>query len=428
MSELYGSSGGYDRGDSGGSGTGDYSRFPGTRSPVGKVPHFYDGDIQEALARDTSPNRYAAYDDDDPDLENYAHGNDPEAAWRMQGRPDSPDSWAGYGQGDGPDTGQTGDPLDLWGETDPDLANYADLYGQPASPSDRAGGGDQPGPGPANYGDRGEEPDRGMNRAEYAAYSRTRESGSYPADGYDPCPDAENCARGLTPDIAWRNQGNPDSPNGWASYTSRDHDERDPDGATRDPGDMWGGTYPDAASHTGTDAEVRDRIASIDELGSDLAPTLTSASDLPDSTAEDRVLPDERQYSDAAGDCTDRSGSASTEATETDSAIERIAQLESANHRLQSENADLGKAVAELRSENTRLGKSVEALESRLERLEQNRDDNLAVKTADSRTRGGLVDDGARAKQEQGKKGPSDEAVILELLPSVARSQLWRIS
>jgi hypothetical protein len=90
--------------------------------------------------------------DVDPDTENYAAGNDPDIACRNQGRPDSPNGWGsnasadghqendGYVQGDhyAEGTGEhdepredayDGDTADLWGDTDPDAANYADLDG-----------------------------------------------------------------------------------------------------------------------------------------------------------------------------------------------------------------------------------------------------------------------------------------------------------
>lgn len=79
----------------------------------------------------------------DPDTENYASGNDPETAYRNQGRPDGPNSWASYNgkdnssidgsvqnadeqteQQDASGVSQLGD---LWGAADPDAANYADL-------------------------------------------------------------------------------------------------------------------------------------------------------------------------------------------------------------------------------------------------------------------------------------------------------------
>jgi len=41
VSEIYGGSGGYDRGDSGGSyGNDDYARHPDTRSPADLDPHY----------------------------------------------------------------------------------------------------------------------------------------------------------------------------------------------------------------------------------------------------------------------------------------------------------------------------------------------------------------------------------------------------
>lgn len=46
-------------------------------------------------------------------------------------------------------------------------------------------------------------------------------------DIHDAYPDAGNDARGNTPEIAWRNQGNPDSPNGWGSYL-REHQDATP--------------------------------------------------------------------------------------------------------------------------------------------------------------------------------------------------------
>jgi hypothetical protein len=91
--------------------------------------------------------------DIDPDTENYAAGNDPETAYRDQGRPDSPNGWSGYASEDSYETSghaegdhaETADedaepletdgatePPDLWGDTDPDAANYADLDGNAA--------------------------------------------------------------------------------------------------------------------------------------------------------------------------------------------------------------------------------------------------------------------------------------------------------
>ena len=41
-------------------------------------------------------------------------------------------------------------------------------------------------------------------------------------DAYDADPDAQNYAAGLDPDIAYRNQGRADSPNGWGSSANAD--------------------------------------------------------------------------------------------------------------------------------------------------------------------------------------------------------------
>jgi hypothetical protein len=93
--------------------------------------------------------------DIDPDLANYDGGNDPDTAYRTQGTPDSPDrldniagadpddgSEAAYGDsadeyGELPATSESGQVLDMWGDTDPDAANYADLDGIGAGSPDR---------------------------------------------------------------------------------------------------------------------------------------------------------------------------------------------------------------------------------------------------------------------------------------------------
>jgi hypothetical protein len=84
--------------------------------------------------------------DIDPDLANYDSGNDPDTAYRTQGTPDSPDRLDNVAREDPdgnqpdygdhadehselPETGDSGQLLDMWGDTDPDAANYADLDG-----------------------------------------------------------------------------------------------------------------------------------------------------------------------------------------------------------------------------------------------------------------------------------------------------------
>jgi len=94
--------------------------------------------------------------DIDPDTENYAAGLDPDVAYRNQGRADSPNGWSSqaqvdshpdnhghesYAEGTGEDDesheGDSNDETpDLWGDTDPDAANYADLDGHDTSNPD----------------------------------------------------------------------------------------------------------------------------------------------------------------------------------------------------------------------------------------------------------------------------------------------------
>jgi hypothetical protein len=82
--------------------------------------------------------------DIDPDAANYAAGNDPDTAYRNQGGTDSPNGWGSHaglddhqendGYADGADEHDQpreerydNDTPDLWGDTDPDSALYADL-------------------------------------------------------------------------------------------------------------------------------------------------------------------------------------------------------------------------------------------------------------------------------------------------------------
>jgi hypothetical protein len=76
--------------------------------------------------------------DIDPDAANYAAGNDPDTAYRNQGRADGPNGWGSQGEAgnyaDGADEHDQShedrydnDTPDLWGDTDPDAAVYAEL-------------------------------------------------------------------------------------------------------------------------------------------------------------------------------------------------------------------------------------------------------------------------------------------------------------
>jgi hypothetical protein len=105
-----------------------------------------------------------------------------------------------------------------------------------------------------------------MGRAARADYVREGEQGGIDdADADDPWdtdPDLENYANGNYPEIAWRNQGNPDSPNGFGRL-----DTTDLDGVpeTGDDGDMWGDTYPDdAADYADTGTATGTLMAGLD--------------------------------------------------------------------------------------------------------------------------------------------------------------------
>jgi hypothetical protein len=98
---------------------------------------------------ETSTAATADADDIDPDAANYAAGNDPDTAYRNQGRADSPNGWGSQTEADGYPENNEHDPgdyadgadehdqphedrydndkPDLWGDTDPDAAIYAEL-------------------------------------------------------------------------------------------------------------------------------------------------------------------------------------------------------------------------------------------------------------------------------------------------------------
>ena len=108
---------------------------------------------------ETSASATADAHDIDPDAANYAAGNDPDIAYRNQGRADSPNGWGSQAKADGYPDGGEHDPggyadgaaedeqphedrydngaPDLWGDTDPDAAIYAELDSYAAGNPDR---------------------------------------------------------------------------------------------------------------------------------------------------------------------------------------------------------------------------------------------------------------------------------------------------
>jgi hypothetical protein len=163
-------------------------------------------------------------------------------------------------------------------------------------------------------------------------------------DAYDIDPDIENYAAGNNPETAYRDQGNPDSPNGWSSYASEDVYEEtglaegddygdvadqyteldEPDGPSESP-DLWGDTDPDAANYPGPDGQ-------------------SAAS------------PDERESPDHGEPTPARDVGADTD--------QRISVLE-------AEKADTTQKLAEAEQKIANLEAKNEALTARLDRFEQ---------------------------------------------------------
>jgi len=153
--------------------------------------------------------------DIDPDTANYAAGNDPDIAYRNQGHADSPNGWGGrpspdayqddnYTDGtsehDQPhETAYDEDTPDLWGDTDPDAAIYADLYAQGISKPD------------------------GLGKEDNAAEDR-----------------------GIPPDARQPGRDEP-------ATASREHDQPDEADYDDDLLGLWGDTDPDAANYADLD-------------------------------------------------------------------------------------------------------------------------------------------------------------------------------
>jgi hypothetical protein len=120
------------------------------------------GDTVKISETHTSDAGLDAYDVD-PDAENYAAGNDPETAYQNQGRPDSPNGLGRYTSQDAyqenehaeyetelgdenaetQQASHTSQTFDMWGDADPDAANYADLDGIGTSSPDAKDGPDK---------------------------------------------------------------------------------------------------------------------------------------------------------------------------------------------------------------------------------------------------------------------------------------------
>jgi len=154
--------------------------------------------------------------DIDPDLANYDGGNDPDTAYRTQGTPDSPDrldNVAGedlddrnelaYGDhadeyGELPQTGDSGRLVDMWGDTDPDAANYTDLDHIGTGSPDRHDA--QPSDDPDGHQDRVQQADPSAEHARTPERERIGALEAENADSRQQLADANQKIAGLEAD------------------------------------------------------------------------------------------------------------------------------------------------------------------------------------------------------------------------------------
>jgi flagellin-like hook-associated protein FlgL len=410
VSEIYGSSGGYDR-------NGDASRGYGRSSyPI-------DANGQESWAEDAEPVGRGAWvdyvrnheqsgiddanDDDpwatDPDLENYANGNYPEIAWRNQGNPDSPN---GFGRLDTTDFDGVSDTGDhgKWGDTYPDdAADYADTSTSAA----------------------------GTLIAELDnAPAETRDRPTADAQGDDTSSKSQDRVDGHDADIYAILHENDHLPEPRTRQEAAREGRQAEADCKRAPGLTEPSTIPDGEAYWSwedglpTRQESREKTWGLDaEFWDENEQAWRKVDTAPEPDGEgaaDTMVIGDRQHGEHTYPAAehDETGHGETSAAdrtvETDDALrQRVADLKTANAELKSENSQLGKGLSELESENADLGKTVAALEARLERLEQRNSDSRAGDgDIDNRTRGGLAENSARPEHEQKRRLPSDEALL----------------
>jgi hypothetical protein len=347
VSEIYGSGGGYDRGDSHGNDVGDTHDSWDNYDPDAELEAMGITRTSEWERVRAQERGDAGYGDDqaddgydiDPDAANYAAGNDPETAWRNQGRRDGP---TGLGYPDG--TGQH--------DESPDRPSAVEQ--PPGSPdSQRYPNGVTAADTDPRYYD-------GDIRAALAA---------------DTTPTRQQAARDDGP--GREGQGGHDS-------ASRPHD---------DP--VEGHADIEATLHENDHLpEPRTRQEAVADAwnrpGQTPGETLTQ-----DRNADQRNGPSELTSQGDAG-----AGMPGQTAETQDALRQRVADLESANTELRAENtrldkgmgdlatenSELGKAMADLRSENAdlradnvELHRDVSALEVRLDRVEHDKPEKPAA-------------------------------------------------
>jgi flagellin-like hook-associated protein FlgL len=444
VSELYGSSGGYDRGDNGNDTSRRYER---SSYPV-------DTNGQECWAEDAEPmtrgewadyvrsgEQARGYDaddmwgDTDPDAENYARGLTPEIAWRDQGRSDGPNGWESYLRENPPDRDGTSEPGDMWGDTYPDdaadhAATWDELMGEldhgPAETTDRPPVGDQrPGSLDAQrYPDGVTAVDTdphyydGDIQAALAADTRPTRQQAARDDGTGRDGQGDNAKPhadqidGHDADIYAILHENDHLPEPRTrQQAAREDRQAETAPKVEAPGLTEPSTVADGEAHRSWE----------DGLDTTPAPDGEGAADttvIGDRQHGEHPYPAAEHDNGELTSQADTGTSTTDQPTETDDALrQRITDLEAANARLETQNTELGKGMAELESENAELGKTVTGLEahnskleSRLERLEHKVEDVIPSDKIANRTNAAQTEGDSREKQRG--RAPSSEALL----------------
>jgi uncharacterized coiled-coil protein SlyX len=211
------------------------------------------------------------------------------------------------------------------------------------------------------------------------------------ADAYDVDPDTENYAAGNDPDIAYRNQGRADSPNGWSSYVSADgyqenddyaegtgeHDEPQEEGAyDGDTPDLWGDTDPDAANYAELDGigagapdgeqGPQEDLPETDRDG-DADADRPSQDPPAQADADQAPLPDQQRTSPLEAGQPDQAESAVADTGE------RLSPEQQRIDDLEAQNADAKQTIADLQEKNADANQQIADLKAELEAVKNER-------------------------------------------------------
>jgi uncharacterized coiled-coil protein SlyX len=170
-------------------------------------------------------------------------------------------------------------------------------------------------------------------------------------------------------EIPHLNQGNPDSPNGWADYDPADYDQYDEDdwgddhsetaGSGDDEPDPWGDTYPDAAfpadSSSRLDAQetVQADPPAADNGTDNRQPDQNSAntaeSEYPPTAEQQRISALETKNADTEQKLTDTQQQLSDTQKQLADTQQQIADLKASVEQLRKDNSGLDSSASEIR-------------------------------------------------------------------------------